>query len=64
VTTATKKPLVITCSRCKQRRKPVTFRAIFCRPCFEEMVEEANRPKPAPVGVPAGFRRNDFKGDL
>ena len=36
---------LITCQKCGERREPAMRHAIFCKPCSDALVEEANKPK-------------------
>ena len=58
MTTRKPRPL-IRCATCGQMREPVVFRAIFCKPCWDELEAKLKAdPPPLPAGVPL-FGRND-----
>ncbi len=49
------------CIACGETKAPAKddYRSQFCQRCYEEIKADMSLPVPAPVGVPAGFRRND-----
>ena len=57
---------LINCIACNQKRAPAKddHRSQMCQACHDEIDAEMSKPLPALAGVPAGFRRNDFRGDI